>query len=224
MSRLTILALSAALVAGCGGSKQDDPAAPGAAATADAEATPTVAPDVKIIQPGAPGEESKEVVPTATPKGGSFIPEDVEFMQNMITHHQQALVMTALVPTNGSNTSIRLMADRMRSSQEDEVNVMKRWLKARNFSDAAEHADHTSMPGMLTDEQLAEIKAAKGRDFDRLFLKYMTFHHEGAIEMIRALQMDNGGQEVELGQFILHVESDQTIEIEKMAELAKKLA
>jgi uncharacterized protein (DUF305 family) len=221
-SWLTAVAITAFL-AGCGGdSKQDDPAAPGAEATT-AEVQATVEPGVKVVQPGAPGEESKEVVPTPTPKGGAFVPADVEFMQQMIEHHAQALVMTALVPTNGANTSLRVMAKRMEVSQQDETELMKRWLKARNFKDTAEHADHTSMPGMLTDAQLAELKAAKGKAFDALFLKFMTQHHEGALEMVRKLQMDGGGQEVEIGQFMLHVESDQAIEIEKMAELSEKL-
>jgi uncharacterized protein (DUF305 family) len=219
-SRLTILAI-AAFLAGCGGSSPD-PVAPNDQATS-AEVQATVEPGVKVVQPGAPGEASKEVVPTPTPKGGQFVPEDVTFMQNMIMHHAQAVEMTALVPKQGANTSIRVMAARMHVSQQDETALMQRWLKARNFSDKAEHGSHEAMPGMLTDEQMAELKAARGNDFDKLFLKYMTQHHEGAIEMVRKLQRDGGGNESELGVFMLHVDSDQTIEIEKMAELAKKL-
>lgn len=220
-SRLTILVVSAAL-AGCGGAKQDDPAAPDTAAPAEAQAT--TAPDVKVIQPGAPGEESKEVVPTPTPKGGGFVPEDVEFMQKMILHHDQALVMTALVPKNGGDTSVRLLAKRMEVSQQDEVLLMKQWLENRNFKADGGHADHASMPGMLTDEQLAELKAAKGREFDRLFLQFMTQHHEGALQMVRDLVFAGGGSEAEISQFVGHVDSDQSIEIQRMAELSEKLS
>src|SRR5690349_730498 len=79
-SGLTICAI-AVLLAGCGGGSEPDPVAPGAAAKDTAvEAQATVEPGVKVIQPGAPGEDSKEVVPTPTPKGGDFTPEDVEFM------------------------------------------------------------------------------------------------------------------------------------------------
>lgn len=222
-SRLTICAITV-LLAGCGGGASKDPVAPDAAAEGQAaEAQATVEPGVKVIQPGAPGEQSKEVVPTPTPKGGDFTPEDVEFMQKMIQHHAQALVMTALVPTNGQNTSIRVMAKRMEVSQQDETELMKRWLKARNFGEGADHGDHMSMPGMLSDDELAQLKAAKGVAFDKLFLEYMTRHHEGALEMVRELQMKGGGRESELGTFMLHVDADQAIEIEKMAELSSKL-
>lgn len=219
-SRLTVVAIAVVLV-GCGGAKQDDPAAPDA--TAQAEQTAQADQQVNMVQPGAPGEPSKKATPVATPKGGGFKPEDVEFMQKMILHHEQALVMTALVPQNGSNTSIRVMAKRMEVSQQDEVALMKRWLKERNHKAEGTHADHMSMPGMLTDEQLAKLKAAKGTEFDKLFLQYMTQHHEGALQMVQQLVFDGGGEETEIATFINHVDSDQGIEILRMAELAKKL-
>ena len=59
--------------------------------------------------------------------------------------------------------------------------------------------------------------------FDRLFLRYMTQHHQGALTMVQQLVDDGGGGETEIGQFILHVDSDQSIEIQRMAELAGKL-
>lgn len=218
-SRLTILAL-AAVLAGCGGAKQDDPAAP----TAEPEQTAQAEPAVNMVQPGAPGEPSRKATPVPTPKGGGFVPEDVEFMQKMILHHDQALVMTALVPENGSDTSVRLLAKRMEVSQTDEVALMKQWLENRNFKADGGHADHASMPGMLTDEQLAELKAAEGRAFDRLFLQFMTQHHEGALQMVRDLVFAGGGSEPEISQFIGHVDSDQGIEIQRMAELSEKLS
>ncbi|MDA0179572.1 DUF305 domain-containing protein [Solirubrobacter phytolaccae] len=211
----------AAVLVGCGGSKQDDPAAPDAAAPA--EQTATADPNVNYVQPGAPGEPSRKATPVPTPKGGGFVPADVEFMQKMIAHHDQALVMTALVPRQGSNTSVRLMAKRMEVSQTDEVEFMKRWLKARNFGTEPDHAGHSGMPGMLTDEQLAELKAAKGKRFDQLFLRYMTQHHQGALVMVQELISEGGASESEINQFVGHVDSDQSIEIGRMAELSKKL-
>jgi uncharacterized protein (DUF305 family) len=218
-SRLTILAL-AAVLAGCGGgASQNDPAA----STAEPEQTAQASQEVNMVQPGAPGEPSRKATPVATPKGGGFVPADVEFMQNMIKHHEQALVMTALVPQNGSNTSIRVMAKRMEVSQQDESALMKKWLTDRNHKTEAEHADHAMMPGMLTPEQLAQLKAAKGKAFDKLFLQFMTHHHEGALQMVQQLVFDGGGAETEIATFINHVDSDQGIEILRMAELAKKL-
>jgi uncharacterized protein (DUF305 family) len=81
---------------------------------------------------------------------------------------------------------------------------------------AGEH-DHASMPGMLTPEQLASLVDASGAAFDRLFLEFMIFHHEGAITMVQELfSSAEGGQEGEVFQFASHVDSDQRIEIDRM--------
>jgi uncharacterized protein (DUF305 family) len=77
--------------------------------------------------------------------------------------------------------------------------------------------DHASMPGMLSPEQLAQLAASEGEAFDRLFLEFMIYHHEGAILMVRELfNSEAGGQEGEMYQFASHVDSDQRIEIERM--------
>lgn len=209
-SRLTICAL-AAVLAGCGGSKN-------AAQTTTPEPTPTV----NVIIPGAPGEPSRTVTATPTPKGADFVAADVEFMRGMIHHHNQAITMTGWVPDRTSSTNIRLMAKRMEVSQTDEMDFMRKWLESRG--EAADHAHGAGhMPGMLTQEQLDALRGAKGKAFDKLFLAYMTQHHEGALQMVRELYDSGGGLEPELNQFTLHVDSDQSIEIQRMAELAEKL-
>ena len=76
---------------------------------------------------------------------------------------------------------------------------------------------------MLTPAQLEKLQAASGKDFDKLFLESMTQHHKGALEMVAELYNAGGGNETEIQQFAMHVDSDQGIEIQRMAELAKKL-
>jgi uncharacterized protein (DUF305 family) len=213
-SRLTICAMAGILV-GCGGSK-DDPAA----STTQAQATPTV----NAILPGAPGEPSKTVTATPTPEGGGFVPADVDFVRGMIHHHDQAITMTGWVPDRTSNTSLRLLAKRMEVSQTDEVAFLRTWLETRGEDPNAQHDEHAaSMPGMLTQEQLDALETAKGKAFDKLFLAYMTQHHEGAIQMVAQLFGEGGGTETQLYQFAQHVDSDQSIEIKRMTQLAAKL-
>jgi uncharacterized protein (DUF305 family) len=72
------------------------------------------------------------------------------------------------------------------------------------------------MPGMLTHAQLMQLEAARGSEFDRLFLEFMIQHHEGALEMVRQLFAAGGGQESEMFQFASHVDGDQRIEITRM--------
>ena len=95
--------------------------------------------------------------------------------------------------------------------------------------DLAEHRGHDHatgenlMPGMLTSAQLEELERARGRRFDGLFLRHMSFHHAGALEMVRRLRSEDGGMEPELDAFARHVEADQQIEISRMRELAAAL-
>jgi uncharacterized protein (DUF305 family) len=201
----------AAVLVGCGGSSKE-------AGTATPEPVATV----NVVQPGAPGEPSKRVDPSKTPAAVAAVAADADFMRKMIHHHNQALTMTAWVPEKGANTSIRLMAKRMEVSQTDEIALMQQWLKKQGLNPDEQHTD-MNMPGMLSPEQLKKLETAQGKDFDRLFLKYMTQHHQGAIQMVADLYNAGGGGETEINQFAMHVDSDQGIEIQRMAELAGKL-
>ncbi|XVQ88344.1 DUF305 domain-containing protein [Microbispora siamensis] len=75
------------------------------------------------------------------------------------------------------------------------------------------------MPGMLSEEQFAELEQAKGAPFDRLFYEYMIQHHLGALTMVERLFGDGGGEESEINQFVAHVDADQRIEIDRMRTL-----
>lgn len=150
---------------------------------------------------------------------------DVRFMQGMIPHHAQALEMSALVEERTDNRDIRLLAKRIDISQRDEIGLMGRWLQARGEEVPGEHAhhmmgDHGLMPGMLTPAQMAQLREARGPDFDRLFLEFMISHHEGALFMVRELFSSPGaGQETEISTFASHVDADQHIEIQRMRQM-----
>lgn len=158
---------------------------------------------------------------------------DVEFMQGMIAHHGQAIVMSALVPARTKRTALRMLAERITVSQRDEIRLMRTWLLDRGESApdadprATDHAGHHAMalmPGMLTDEQLARLKAAKGRTFDRLLLESMIRHHEGALTMVATLFGTPGaGQDVDIFRFASDVDADQRAEIARMRALLKPL-
>ena len=127
--------------------------------------------------------------------------------------------MADWVPDRTQSTSIRLMARRMAVSQQDEMLLMRNWLKTRGVDPDDHSHRHRAMPGMVNARQLAKLKDAKGKAFDRLFLHYMTQHHQGALTMVQELVDKGGGTEPEIEQFILHVDSDQSIEIQRMREL-----
>ena len=165
-------------------------------------------------------------------------------MQGMIMHHQQAVVMTALMTDRTQNKDVRLIGARISQSQTDEMNFMKRWLEMRGepiehvmAGDAHvdSHSAHSAappkpnpshehlMPGMLTTEQMEALKTAKGDEFDRLFLTGMIQHHNGALVMVRELFDTAGsGQDAELFTFATDVDSGQRAEIKSMQTLLDK--
>ncbi len=77
--------------------------------------------------------------------------------------------------------------------------------------------DGKLMPGMLTPEQMAKLAAARGTEFDKLFLELMIQHHEGALVMVKDLMSSPGsGQDANLFAFAADVEADQSAEIHRM--------
>lgn len=177
-----------------------------------------------------------------------FTPADVRFMTNMIAHHAQALTMTNLVPSRSANESIRTLAARIHNAQADEIAGMQRWLGNRDLSVPelhdvngtvmvhapaaatgamahAQHDDHSGMPGMLSEAQLAELAAARGTAFDRLFLSLMIAHHNGAVSMVSELfATDGAGQDTDVFRFASDVQVDQRTEVARMQLMLEAIA
>ena len=183
-----------------------------------------------IVQPGAPGEPSREIsaAEASDLAGIRFTDGDVKFMQGMIPHHAQALEMTALVAERTASEAMRRLAQRIELSQEDEIRMMQEWLRARGQAVTevdAHHADGWEpMPGMLTPDKMAQLAAATGSAFDRLFLEGMIEHHQGAVTMVENLLEQRGAaQDSELFAFTSDVTSDQTTEIDRMDAMLAEL-
>jgi len=185
----------------------------------------------KIIQPGAPGQASREIQPSqATDFSQIRITEaDVKFMQGMIGHHTQAVEMVELLKARTGSEDMKKLGLRIELSQEDEIKMMQRWLQVRGQEVPGPHAMHMHgahlMPGMLTEEEMAQLSAAKGAEFDRLFLEGMIKHHGGALTMVQELFATPGaGQEVEIFSFASDVDSDQRMEIDRMGAMLNAIA
>lgn len=179
-----------------------------------------------VVQLGAPGEPNRSLSPdeAAAIRGPEYVEQDVTFVRHMLYHHEQAMAMTDMVEERTENERIRLLAERMAISQESEMDQMEDWLARRNETLVdPRDPDHShaaaTMPGLLTDEEMAALEAASDEDFDRLFLESMIRHHEGAVAMVYELYSDGGGNESEIDSIARHVESDQSIEITRMQQL-----
>jgi uncharacterized protein (DUF305 family) len=144
----------------------------------------------------------------------------------MIMHHAQAVEMTALIESRTENKELRSLGARISRSQSDEIQFMKRWLTTRGEPTSLAMPDMPGMdmsshkmlmPGMLTAKQMDDLRKAKAEEFDRLFLKGMIQHHNGALIMVKDLFDTAGaGQDAELFNFVTDVDSGQRAEIRIM--------
>jgi|HubBroStandDraft_3_1064219.scaffolds.fasta_scaffold139260_1 uncharacterized protein (DUF305 family) len=162
-----------------------------------------------------------------------YTPADVHFMQGMIAHHSQAVVMAGWAPSHGARPDVLRLCDRINVSQRDEIVTMQRWLRERH--ETVPEADFQYppksmagmpgmegmlMPGMLTPEQMTQLDHARGPDFDRLFLTFMMQHHLGALTMVGQLFDSQGAaQDDRIFKFASDVSSDQTAEIGRMRNM-----
>ena len=192
-------------------------------------------PEVRHVQPGLPGEPNE--VLTEAPEqeitiGSAFTDADVAFLEGMQVHHQQALTMTAMVGARTDHEDLKLFVRRMDISQQAELDQIKGMLEqheadlerlGKGHDGHAQHDDHADMPGMpgmLTKAELAELEAARGDAFVRLFLQGMGKHHGGALQMVADLLADEtAAADPRLFQLAQHVDSDQRIEIDRMARM-----
>lgn len=177
-----------------------------------------------IVQPGAPGQDSKVLSSVPKFEGNPYIDADVKFMQGMIHHHSQALLMVKMIATHTKTPELIAMGQKIQLSQSGEITAMKEWLTERKLEvpmlnpdgTVMDHGDMPSMPGMLTDAQMKALDAARGAKFDELFLVGMIQHHKGALKMVADVREAGGGKETNIGDFLNEVDNDQKTEIVRM--------
>lgn len=158
-----------------------------------------------------------------------FTQADVDFMAGMIHHHAQAVTMSRLAPTHGASPAVQTLAARIINSQMDDIHLMQRWLRERDqpvpevmdmngaLMVHGSGAAMATMPGMLTPEQMDQLRAAHGAEFDRLFLTGMIQHHGGALTMVKVLfDTDGAAQDALAFKFANDVQVDQKTEIARM--------
>jgi len=156
---------------------------------------------------------------------------DVQFMTGMISHHAQAIVMAKMAPTHGASSAVQTLCGRIINAQNDEITLMQNWLRDRNrpvpeakpvpmkmMMNGQEMV--MLMPGMLSDDQMKALDAARGVAFDTLFLRGMIQHHGGAITMVQQLFGTPGAaQDESVFKFANNVNVDQNTEIHRMQQM-----
>ncbi|MFF1273501.1 DUF305 domain-containing protein [Streptomyces marokkonensis] len=176
-----------------------------------------------VIAPGEPGEANRtlsaEDAARERAEDDSPNSADVTYARMMIEHHAQALEMTELVPDRAESPRIVKLAERIAAAQEPEIKAMRGWLKSHDKAerDDGHGHDHAAMPGMATQAQLGQLRAADGEAFDQLFLTLMITHHQGAITM--ATEVKGQGNNIRIEEMADDVVAQQTSEINRMRDL-----
>jgi uncharacterized protein (DUF305 family) len=209
-------------------------------------ATPALLLALSAAAAGASGTRADYQTPTTAPIGGgvhasvpdttvdaqhAYTAADIQFMDGMISHHAQALLMAGWAVSHGASPSVLTLTSRITNAQQDEIAGMQKWLRDRHqpVPEANPHGmtmkmdgmDHTMlMPGMLTEAQLKQLDEARGKDFDRLFLTFMIQHHQGAVTMVTNLFDTYGAaQDISVFKLASDISADQTTEIERMQKM-----
>jgi uncharacterized protein (DUF305 family) len=200
------------------------------ASVACSQARPAAAPAPVAASSATTTAAARPAAPVRAPNEA-----DVNFVSGMIGHHAQALVMAGWAPSHGASQAVRVLCERIINEQHDEIASMQTWLRDRNLPVPEAKAgpmrmkmngmEHDMlMPGMLTEEQMKELDSSRGPEFDRLFLKYMIQHHQGAVTMVQQLFDTNGAaQEQSVYKLASDVSADQTSEITRMQKMLASL-
>ena len=166
------------------------------------------------------GAETQAQRPTTTPAptfAQPFDANDIMFAQMMIPHHSQAVELATLAEANTTTPAILDLAARIDGAQHTEIHTMEAWLAAAG-SPADGHGAHgMSMPGLVSDTDMALLEQATAAEFDALFLSHMIQHHEGAIDMANDVLATTMNDDVRA--LATAIVAAQTAEIAEMSSL-----
>ena len=157
---------------------------------------------------------------SSSSSNANYTGADIMFLQMMIPHHQQAIDISNLAMKSSQDAELIELAKFIARDQAAEIKQMKAWLADAGASEDMGHS-MDGMGGMLSDDELAALSAATGKEFDVLWLKGMTGHHDGAIHMT---QMIEDAQNADIKAFGTKVIKDQSEQIDQMKKMLARLS
>ncbi|OJF09695.1 DUF305 domain-containing protein [Couchioplanes caeruleus] len=177
-------------------------------------------PPERVILPGRPGDPAvvTDSDKVRAPDGSTYNSIDTTFVQMMIVHHGQAIEMAKLAPVRAGDAHLRALADRISAAQGPEVAWFQGWLRDRRLPPSNPAHDHRAMPGMQSDAAMAALAGLTGTAFDREFVRMMSDHHQGAIQM--AGDVLGGGADPVLRELANEMAVEQGSEIRRMRQLS----
>lgn len=184
--------------------------------------------DNPAVDTGAANEDTEQTTGESGESTEDFNDADVEFAQNMIVHHQQAIEMSDMVIANGSSADVKALAEGIKEKQAPEIETLRGFLEEWGEKEVAP-GEMEDMPGMdmgggemMSEEEMADLEGAEGAEADRMFLEMMIEHHTSAIEMAQTEVED--GENADAKELAEKVIEDQKAEIAEMEKLLEELA
>ncbi|MCP2670504.1 DUF305 domain-containing protein [Maricaulaceae bacterium EIL42A08] len=184
-----------------------------------------VAQDAPIIQPGAPGQDNRQLSEEEAARLAinAYSEADVAFVQNLLAYRAQVTELTGLVDGRTEAEGIIEIAERINEAQPEELTFLRDWLTERDEPLAAESLDDDDeemMEGLSSPAQITTLSNASGTDFDTLFLELMIDQHDGLVDMVDGYLRTRGTAfDPALFEFANTIRREQRDEIETMNEI-----
>lgn len=190
-----------------------------------------------VILPGAPGGKPRSVAPDKVgglkladraATSGEANTADRRYMEMMIPHHYQAIVMSRMAATRSDDPQLSSLADRILVEQGLEIQAMQGWQARNGLPVTDEIKAYRAMlrdpamlerMGMATRKQIRALRRQDGAAFDANYLNLMIPHHEGAITMSEDVSIN--GDDFFVRQFstdLLVTQSQQIYQMEQMQD------
>ncbi|MFE5594761.1 DUF305 domain-containing protein [Streptomyces sp. NPDC056549] len=174
-----------------------------------ASASVTVSPSTT-----APGAGAEAGAP------GAFNDADVMFAQMMIPHHEQALEMAELAAGRAEDPEVKKLVAAIEQAQDPEIRKMRAWLKGWGRPESADgHGAGHGMSGMMSDQDMKDLAAARGKAFDRKFAELMIAHHDGAVTMAKDEQKNGRNATArKLADDVVRTQSAEVAQLRKVLD------
>jgi len=167
--------------------------------------------------PSAGATAATTAGPSAGTSAEAHNQADVTFAQSMIPHHKEAVAMAQLAPSRANSPQVKTLATAIQGAQDPEITTMTGWLTSWSQPTEMAEMDMSSMPGMMSATEMADLGKLSGAAFDRQFLTMMTKHHQGAVQM--ATTELSQGQYPAAKSLAQSIIKSQTAEIARMKTL-----
>ncbi|MEU4063210.1 DUF305 domain-containing protein [Streptomyces wedmorensis] len=154
---------------------------------------------------------------------GAFNDADVMFAQMMIPHHEQALEMAELADGRAEDPEVKRLVAAVKGAQDPEIAKMRAWLKGWGKPESAGHGSGSGsghgMSGMMSEQDMKDLAAVKGKAFDRKFAELMIAHHEGAVAMAEDERKDGGNTAAKaLADDVVRTQSEEIAALRKILD------